>query len=101
MMASRVCTVVAVLALWVAGLFSHSVEVAAQVKDAGDAPRLINTCVITSDVKRLVDFYEPVLKLKAKWSGEDYAEFPTAWVCLRSFRRRLRKSTCRERARRR
>jgi catechol 2,3-dioxygenase-like lactoylglutathione lyase family enzyme len=77
MMASRVCTVVAVLALWVAGLFSHSVEVAAQVKDAGDAPRLINTCVITSDVKRLVDFYEPVLKLKAKWSGEDYAEFPT------------------------
>jgi catechol 2,3-dioxygenase-like lactoylglutathione lyase family enzyme len=77
MMASRVCTVVAVLALWVAGLFSHSVEVATQVTDAGDAPRLINTCVITSDVKRLVDFYEPVLKLKAKWSGEDYAEFPT------------------------
>jgi catechol 2,3-dioxygenase-like lactoylglutathione lyase family enzyme len=23
-----------------------------------------------------VDFYEPVLALKAKWSGKDYAEFP-------------------------
>jgi len=28
-------------------------------------------------VKRLVGFYEPVLELKAKWSGEDYAEFAT------------------------
>jgi uncharacterized glyoxalase superfamily protein PhnB len=40
-------------------------------------PALINTCVITKNVKRLVGFYEPVLELKAKWSGEDYAEFAT------------------------
>jgi catechol 2,3-dioxygenase-like lactoylglutathione lyase family enzyme len=40
-------------------------------------PRLINTCVITDDVKRLVGFYESVLKRKADWSGNDYAEIAT------------------------
>lgn len=40
-------------------------------------PRLINTCVITDDVKRLVGFYESVLKRKADWSGSDYAEIAT------------------------
>jgi len=38
---------------------------------------LVNTCLITSDVQRLVSFYEVVLEAKAKWSGPDYAEFPT------------------------
>jgi catechol 2,3-dioxygenase-like lactoylglutathione lyase family enzyme len=77
MMASRVCALVATLTFWAVGWSVHPSKVAAQTKDAADAPRLINTCVITDDVKRLVDFYEPVLKLKAKWSGGDYAEFPT------------------------
>src|SRR5580704_3402996 len=40
-------------------------------------PRLVNTCVITNNVKRLVEFYEPILGLKATRSGEDYAEFPS------------------------
>jgi catechol 2,3-dioxygenase-like lactoylglutathione lyase family enzyme len=40
-------------------------------------PTLVNTCVVTSNVKRLVDFYEPILLLKARKSGEDYAEFPS------------------------
>src|SRR5271154_6586469 len=30
-------------------------------------PRLVNTCVITKDVKQLVRFYESVLTLKARW----------------------------------
>jgi uncharacterized glyoxalase superfamily protein PhnB len=38
---------------------------------------LINTCVITDDVKRLVGFYESVLQQKADWSGNDYAEIAT------------------------
>ena len=38
-------------------------------------PTLAHTCLITKDVQRLVDFYEPVLQQKAKWSGKDYAEF--------------------------
>jgi hypothetical protein len=37
----------------------------------------VNTCLITNDVKRLVELYEPILALKAKKRGEDYAEFPT------------------------
>lgn len=41
------------------------------------APALVNTCLITDDVKRLVSFYETVLEAKAKWSGTEYAEFPT------------------------
>lgn len=41
------------------------------------APTLVNTCLITGDVQRLVDFYEPVLSLKATRSGTQYAEFRT------------------------
>ncbi len=48
-------------------------------------PVLSNVCVITNDVKRLVDFYEPVLSLKAKRSGDDYAEFPTGAGVLAIF----------------
>ena len=48
-------------------------------------PALISTCVITKDVKGLVAFYEPVLKLKAKWSGKDYAEFATGAGVLAIF----------------
>jgi catechol 2,3-dioxygenase-like lactoylglutathione lyase family enzyme len=41
--------------------------------------------LITNDVKRLVEFYEPVLALKAKKTGEDYAEFPTGVGVLTIF----------------
>jgi catechol 2,3-dioxygenase-like lactoylglutathione lyase family enzyme len=53
--------------------------------DSGGSPRLVNTCLITNDVKRLVEFYEPVLGLKAKRTGEDYAEFPTGVGVLAIF----------------
>jgi len=43
----------------------------------GHIPRLVNTCVITNNVKRLVEFYEPILLPKTRESGEDYAEFPS------------------------
>jgi catechol 2,3-dioxygenase-like lactoylglutathione lyase family enzyme len=48
-------------------------------------PRLVNTCVITNNVKQLVEFYEPVLGLKATRSAEDYAEFPTGVGVLAIF----------------
>lgn len=51
---------------------------AAEGHPAGGLPTLANVCLISNNVKRLVDFYEPVLELKAKWSGEDYAEFRTS-----------------------
>jgi predicted enzyme related to lactoylglutathione lyase len=49
------------------------------------APQLINTCLITPDVNRLVAFYEAILKLKAERSGEDYAEFHTGAGVLAIF----------------
>jgi len=48
-------------------------------------PVLVNTCLITENVKRLVDFYEPILQQKAKWSGPDYAEFSTGVGVLAIF----------------
>ena len=42
-----------------------------------EIPVLQSTCLITADVGRLVEFYEPLLNRRANWSGEDYAEFPT------------------------
>jgi len=46
---------------------------------------LVNTCLITSDAQQLVNFYENVLGLRAKWSGPDYAEFPTSAGTLAIF----------------
>jgi catechol 2,3-dioxygenase-like lactoylglutathione lyase family enzyme len=51
----------------------------------GHGPALAHTCLISKHVKRLVDFYEPILGLKAKWSAKDYAEFPTGAGVLAIF----------------
>lgn len=40
-------------------------------------PILTNVCLITTNVSRLVNFYEEVLGIKAQWSGEQYAELRT------------------------
>jgi catechol 2,3-dioxygenase-like lactoylglutathione lyase family enzyme len=50
-----------------------------------DIPVLQNTCLITADVRRLVEFYETLLNRKASWSGENYAEFPTSAGVLTIF----------------
>lgn len=52
---------------------------------AAQAPALINTCIITSNVKDLVGFYEQILGIKAKWSSDSYAEFPTGVGVLAIF----------------
>lgn len=36
-------------------------------------------------MKQLVGFYEPILAAKARWSGEDYAEFRTSVGVLAVF----------------
>lgn len=46
---------------------------------------LVNTCLITSDPRQLVEFYEPVLGLKAEWPSKDYAEFHTGVGVLAIF----------------
>lgn len=53
--------------------------------DTDRIPRLINACLITNNVNQLVEFYEPILALKARRSGEDYAEFPTGVGVLAIF----------------
>ena len=74
-----------------------------RIVPAGDnnSPRLVNTCLITNHVKRLVEFYEPVLALKAKKTDEEYVEFPTGWECWQFSPRTLKKSTFLVRQRRR
>jgi catechol 2,3-dioxygenase-like lactoylglutathione lyase family enzyme len=52
---------------------------------SGRTSALVNTCLITSNVRLLAEFYEPVLGLKAKWSGKDYAEFHTGVGVLAFF----------------
>ncbi|MDT8719683.1 VOC family protein [Clostridium sp. 19966] len=37
--------------------------------------RLTNSCIITDDVKRLSEFYENILQIKAEFYGDDYAVF--------------------------
>jgi catechol 2,3-dioxygenase-like lactoylglutathione lyase family enzyme len=48
-------------------------------------PDLINICLITDDVGRLVRFYEAVLSVHAQRTGEDYAEFHTGTGVLAIF----------------
>jgi hypothetical protein len=56
-----------------------------RVLDSGQGPKLVNTCLITKNVKKLVEFYRSVLERDAQMSGEDYAEFPTGIGVLAIF----------------
>lgn len=49
------------------------------------APVLRNTCLITKNVARLVEFYSRALQISAKTSGSDYAEFHTGATVLAIF----------------
>lgn len=48
-------------------------------------PILMNTCLITTNVNRMVNFYEGVLGMQAERSGSDYAEFRTGVGVLAIF----------------
>jgi len=45
----------------------------------------MHACLITNNLNRLIQFYEPILALKAQKSGEDYAEFRTGVAVLALF----------------
>jgi catechol 2,3-dioxygenase-like lactoylglutathione lyase family enzyme len=81
----RTSFIILVLAASVVGWSASPLRVDGLSQDPGHIPTLIRTCVISNNVKRLVDFYEPVLNLKAKWSGKDYVEFPTGAGILAIF----------------
>jgi catechol 2,3-dioxygenase-like lactoylglutathione lyase family enzyme len=48
-------------------------------------PILMNTCLITTNVNRLVNFYEGVLGIEAERSGNQYVEFRTGVGVLAIF----------------
>lgn len=76
----------ALVIAWLAAAGSQNPPtIFAPTPSASAGPTLAHTCLITKDVKQLVAFYEPVLGIKAKWSGEDYAEFPTGAEVLAIF----------------
>src|ERR1700722_705601 len=58
---------------------------AAPVTHPVNSPRLAHTCLITRDVERLVNFYQPILGINATRSGGDYAEFTTGASVLAIF----------------
>jgi catechol 2,3-dioxygenase-like lactoylglutathione lyase family enzyme len=59
------------------------------VAKSGSSPdtshALINTCLITNDVKRLTAFYAQVLQIEPHKTGEDYVEFHTSAGTLALF----------------
>jgi catechol 2,3-dioxygenase-like lactoylglutathione lyase family enzyme len=85
MTATRVWPLAVTLAVLTIGCTTRLVWADDKAPDPGGSPRLVNTCLITNDVKRLVEFYEPLLALKAKKTGEDYAEFATGVGVLAIF----------------
>ena len=56
-----------------------------EAKPEATAPILRNSCLITKDVARLVEFYSRVLERPAKTTGNDYAEFHTGAGVLAIF----------------
>jgi hypothetical protein len=75
----------AMFPLFMAPLRLHAQPSKGKASELRIRPVLVNTCVVTENVKHLVGFYEPILGQKAKWSGDDYAEFATDMGVLAIF----------------
>lgn len=80
-----ICLTIALLAAIAARSANPRVATRQSQSARSPAPRLVNTCLITANVDRLVDFYESVLMLKAQRSGKDYTEFHTGVGVLAIF----------------
>jgi len=52
---------------------------------SGQYPVLINTCLISKDVRSLAAFYQLLLRIPPKFDGESYAEFRTGTGVLTIF----------------
>jgi catechol 2,3-dioxygenase-like lactoylglutathione lyase family enzyme len=81
----RVTSLPVMLAVLITGWTASLLSAHDKTADPGSRPRLVNTCLITNDVKQLVEFYEPILGLEAKRTGDDYAEFSTSVGVLAIF----------------
>ena len=85
MTTSRMWSVAVSFAMFATVWTVSSLSADEKAPDPNSGPRLVNTCLITSNVQRLVEFYEPLLGVMAKKTGEDYAEFPTGVGVLAIF----------------
>jgi catechol 2,3-dioxygenase-like lactoylglutathione lyase family enzyme len=82
----RTSPIVSTLSLLLAApLILHAQTPDGQTSGPNSRPVLAHTCLITENVKRLVEFYEPILQQKANWSGDDYAEFAAGAEVLAIF----------------
>jgi predicted enzyme related to lactoylglutathione lyase len=73
-----------IVATAVVGRDSHAVRNDSRLPQS-QSPALMNACLITSDVPRLVQFYGHVLGIPARSSGSEYAEFSTGVGVLAIF----------------
>lgn len=80
-------TRVRILVPFVVLLLSCSVWTGVRARSAPiqSPPVLINTCLVTNNVDRLLGFYESILQRKAERTGKDYAEFYTGAGVLALF----------------
>jgi|SRR6516165_1480812 len=62
-----------------------SLQLSADSSQPQPRPILMNTCLITTNVNRLVNFYEGVLGIEAERSGNQYVEFRTGVGVLAIF----------------
>jgi uncharacterized glyoxalase superfamily protein PhnB len=74
-----------VLVALVVALASPSLRGINSYPTEGGLPTLGHVCVISSNTKHLVDFYESILSEKAKWSDADYAELSVGGTVLAIF----------------
>ncbi len=84
MMMPRLWSLAVMFVVFTIGWTAHWLPVEEKGSEPG-GPTLVNTCLITKDVKLLVEFYEPILALEAKRTGGDYAEFATGVGVLAIF----------------
>jgi catechol 2,3-dioxygenase-like lactoylglutathione lyase family enzyme len=86
-MSPRAKSLIPIAVIAVVAILSVNLQIRAShpPADARSVPKLMQTCLISSDLDKLVQFYEPVLQMKAKRSGPDYAEFSTAVGILAIF----------------
>ena len=86
-MSPRTKSLIPIAVIAVVAILSVNLQIRAShpPADARSVPKLMQTCLISSDLDKLVQFYEPVLQMKAKRSGPDYAEFSTAVGILAIF----------------
>jgi catechol 2,3-dioxygenase-like lactoylglutathione lyase family enzyme len=77
---------IATLFFFLAGVVLTPGPLAAASQDSQSVgAMLINTCLITRDVKGMAAFYARVLQVEPQWSGDSYVEFHTGAGVLALF----------------